>query len=168
MSGFTCLLIMKRHILIFSYVLRIICDRVTNTNVLSIKENISMTHVQIHFPSLTRMCVCFFFACVVLYSVLRRTLLPFTVNLFIWKSTGNNFISYFRVFMYFKRGINTVVYSATRHWYFLHWIFRSVLWTSPLFRLVWFLRRGLHGLIRYPPATSQTALKLALSTYKIE
>ena len=44
----------------FRYVLRTICDRVININVLSVKETLSMTHVQIHIPSLTRMCVFFY------------------------------------------------------------------------------------------------------------
>ena len=55
-------MIVKIHILIFSYVLQIICDRVINTNVLSVKEALNMTHEQIHVPSLTRMRV-FLYVC---------------------------------------------------------------------------------------------------------
>jgi len=71
------------QILIVSYVLRNICDLVINTNVLSVKEALSMTRVKNHVHSLTRMCV--FFVRLVLYSVGRRTSMPFTVNIFIWK-----------------------------------------------------------------------------------
>jgi hypothetical protein len=62
----------------------------------------------------SRTCVCVFL-CVVLYSVLRRTSLPFTVNLFIRKGNGNTLISYFRFFTNFKRGIIKIVNYAIKY-----------------------------------------------------
>jgi hypothetical protein len=137
-SCLTSLLIVKIHILIFSYVLQIICDCVINTNFLSVKEALSMTHVQCHFPSLTLMCVCVcFFLCV--WSCIHYLDVPHchSLSIYLFEKVPRIIVFLISAFSpIFKSGISMFVNSATRHQYFLHRMFRSMLSTSPLLCIV--------------------------------
>jgi len=128
MNCFSNLLIVELHIFIINYVLGIIYYRVINTNVLSVKETLSKTHVRTmpHATFLRSRA----YVCVFLCSCVQYLDVPHCHSLSTYlfeKSISNTFISYFRDFTYFKRGINTVVNSAIRHWYFTLRMFRNVL-----------------------------------------